>query len=225
MSSWPKSDPRRWLWQARCASSERRAGRSRSYDWMVAHPSITQGVQCQQETIYYRSLTADADLRRPTLGDVNEVVDSTAEDAVHQRVGALEHRPNHAHQSVSNNRKPRSRQLYQAIAKILVLVRRLWASFAVDEVPGGNHRRGRADATSSGSGWDRATLTTSAPGHPGNVGTAHMPRLFASERLSPRVPAPAAPQLPAQYAIRRDTSDESALSPRRSTPPANPAPR
>ena len=85
---------------------------------MVAHPSITQGVQCQQETIYYRSLTADADLRRPTLGDVNEVIDSTAEDAVHQRVGALDHRPNHAHQSVSNNRKPRSRQLYQAIAKI-----------------------------------------------------------------------------------------------------------
>jgi hypothetical protein len=50
MSSWPKSDPRRWLWQARRASLERRAGRSRFYDWMVAHPSITQGVQCQQET-------------------------------------------------------------------------------------------------------------------------------------------------------------------------------
>ena len=87
---------------------------------MVAHPSITQGVQCQQETIYYSTLTADADLRRPTRGDVNEVVDSMAEDAVHQRVGALEHRPNHAHQSVSNNRKSRSRQLYQVISKILV---------------------------------------------------------------------------------------------------------
>ena len=141
MSSWPKSDPRRWLWQARCASSERRAGRSRSYDWMVAHPSITQGVQCQQETIYYSTLTADADLRRPTRGDVNEVVDSMAEDAVHQRVGALEHRPNHAHQSVSNNRKSRSRQLYQVISKISS-VRRLWASLVVDELPGGNHRRG-----------------------------------------------------------------------------------
>jgi hypothetical protein len=48
-------------------------------------------------------------------------------------------------------------------------------------------------------------------------------RPFLSDRFSPRVPAPAAPPLPAQRAIRRDRSDESALSPRRSTPPANPA--
>ena len=62
-------------------------------------------------------------------------------------------------------------------------------------------------------------------GHTGNVATAYTSRPFLSERFSPRAPAPAAPPLPAQYAIRRDRSDESALSPRRSTPPANPAPR
>ena len=174
MSSWPKSDPRRWLWQARCASSERRAGRSRSYDWMVAHPSITQGVQCQQETIYYSTLTADADLRRPTRGDVNEVVDSMAEDAVHQRVGALEHRPNHAHQPVVEQQKIAESPALSGRLQDFSLVRRLWASLVVDELPGGNHRRGvlpqlaaaahmaRTDARPTAAGGDRAIRATSA---------------------------------------------------------------
>ena len=163
MSSWPKSDPRRWLWQARCASSERRAGRSRSYDWMAAHPSITQGVQCQQETIYYRSLTADADLGRPTRGDVNEVIDSMAGDAVHQRVGALEHRPNHAHQSVSNNRKPRSRQLYQAIAKISSP-----CSKALGQPRGRRGSRRQSSSRACRRNFQRQRV---GPGHADNVGT------------------------------------------------------
>jgi hypothetical protein len=55
-----------------------------------------------------------------------------------------------------------------------------------------------------------------APGHTGNVGAAHTSQPFASERFSPLAPAPAAPPLPAQYAIRRDRADESAPQPRRS---------
>ena len=55
-------------------------------------------------------------------------------------------------------------------------------------------------------------LLDELPGHTGNVGTAHTSRPFASERFSPRAPAPVAPPLPAQYAIRRDRSDENALS-------------
>ncbi len=58
-----------------------------------------------------------------------------------------------------------------------------------------------------------------------NVGAAHTSRPFASERFSPRAPAPVAPPLPAQHAIRRDRSDESALAPRRSKLPPTPRPR
>ena len=117
----------------------------------------------------------------------------------------------------SNDRNPWSRLLYQAIAKILVLVRRLWAGLVVDELPGGNHRRGRAGATPGGGAYGAYRCATNGgggwgPGHTGNVGAAHTSRPFASERFSPRAPAPAAPPLPAQYAIRRDKPDESALS-------------
>ena len=129
----------------------------------------------------------------------------------------------------SNDSNPRSRLLYQAVARISVLVRRLWASLVFDGLAGGNHRRERAGATLGGGAW-RVQMRDQrrrrvGPGHTGNVGAAHTSRPFASERFSPRAPAPAAPPLPAQYAIRRDRSDESALSPRRSTLPPKPAPR
>ena len=46
----------------------------------------------------------------------------------------------------SNDRNPRSRLLYQAVARISGLVRRRWANLVVDVLPGGNHRRERAGA-------------------------------------------------------------------------------
>ena len=69
-------------------------------------------------------------------------------------------------------------RLMPAIAKILVLARRLWAGLVFDGLISGNHRRGRAGATpgcgaygayrcaaNRGGGW--------GPGHTGNVGAAH----------------------------------------------------
>jgi hypothetical protein len=68
-----------------------------------------------------------------------------------QRVGTFEHPHPIARASLlSNYENPWSRMLYQAIAKISVLVRRLWDSLAVDELAGGDHRRGRAGATPGG---------------------------------------------------------------------------
>jgi hypothetical protein len=77
----------------------------------------------------------------------------------------------------------------------------------------------RIDARpTAAAGGDLATGATSAP-------RIRCDLSRDCESFSPRGPAPVAPPLPAQSAIRRDRSDESALSPRRSTPPANPAPR
>jgi hypothetical protein len=109
--------------------------------------------------------------------------------------------------------------LCQAAAKILVLVRRLWDSLAVDELPGGDHRRGlparlpaahmaRTDARpTAAAGGDRATRATSRP--------------FASGRFSLRAPAPVAPPLPAQYATRRDSWSGSAATRSISTESSN----
>ena len=105
---------------------------------------------------------------------------------------------------------------YQAVARISVLVRRRWAGLAVDELPGGNHRRERAGATPGGGAYGAYRCATNGggwgPGHMGNVGAAHTSRLFASGRFSPRAPAPVAPPLPARRAIQRDRPDENAPS-------------
>jgi hypothetical protein len=120
----------------------------------------------------------------------------------------------------SNDSNPRSRRLYQAVAKILVLVRRLGLCRVFDGLASGNHRRGYAGATPG-----RGTYGTYRCAI--NGGGGHTSRPFASGRFSPRAPAPAAPQPPAQPATRRDNPDETAPSCRcrRSTPPANPVPR
>ena len=114
-----------------------------------------------------------------------------------------------------------------AVAKISlsVLVRRLWACLVVDELPGGNHRRGRAGATPGGGAYGAYRCATNGgggwgPGHTGNVGAAHTSRPFASERFSPRAPAPAAPPLPARRATHRSKPDGSARESRRSMFPS-----
>jgi hypothetical protein len=118
--------------------------------------------------------------------------------------------------------------LYQGVAKILVLVRRLRASLAVDEVPSGNHRRKRPGATLGG-GYGAYRCATGiggrGPGHTGNLGTAHTSRPFASERFSRRAPAPGAPPLRARTSTQCDKRDGTALSPRRSKLPPTPRPR
>ena len=50
-------------------------------------------------------------------------------------------------------RNPRSRPLYQAVARISALVRRLRAGIVPDELPGGDHRRGRDGATCGGGAY------------------------------------------------------------------------
>ena len=117
----------------------------------------------------------------------------------------------------SNDGNLLSRQPCQAVAEISVLVRRLRVDLMFDGLGRGNHRRGRAAATPSGSAYGAYRCATNGgggwgPGHTGNVGITHASRPFASERFSPRAPAPVAPPLPAQYAIRRDNPDENAPS-------------
>lgn len=153
---------------------------------------------------------------------------AAGESLAQQHVGKFT-RPYHARQPVVERRKSAESQALPGRSVDISPCSKGWAGLVVDGLASGNHRRGRAGATlgdvygayrcatNSGGGW--------GPGHTGNVGTAHTSRLFASGRFSPRAPAPVAPPLPAQYAIRRDRSDGTALSPRRSTPPANPAPR
>jgi hypothetical protein len=61
--------------------------------------------------------------------------------------------PNSALRSSARRRRstnPRSRLLYQAVVRLLVLVRRRWAGLVCDQLPDGNHRRGRACATRGG---------------------------------------------------------------------------
>ena len=65
---------------------------------------------------------------------------------------------------------------YQAVAGISLLVRRLWSSHVLDQLPGGDHRRERAGATS-------------AP--------AHTSRVSLLKGSSSRAPAPASRRLPA----------------------------
>ena len=116
--------------------------------------------------------------------------------------------------------------------RIVDLARRLNCTLGCAGMPSDDNCRRQDHEPRRGDGaWGAYRCATNGggggygPGHTGNDGTAHTSQLFASESFSPRDPAPAAPPLPAQYAIRRDKSDESAISPRRSTPPANPAPR
>ena len=108
-----------------------------------------------------------------------------------------------------------------AIAWISGLVRRLWAGLVLNGLTRQsssracwrNPRRRRIwrvqSATNGGGGWGRATGATSHTSPP-----------FASERFNPRAPAPVAPPLPAQPAIRRSTRRENGPSLRRSPPPA-----
>jgi hypothetical protein len=96
---------------------------------------------------------------------------------------------------------------------------------AVDQLPGGNHRRGRAGATPGGGAYGAYRMRDQrrrgvGPGNTDDVGAAHTSRPFASERFSPRALVPAAPLLPAQPAIRRNTRRENGPSLRRSPPPA-----
>ena len=70
------------------------------------------------------------------------------------------------------------------VARNSVHVRRLWAGLAVDELPSGNHRRGRAGATPGGGAYGAYRCATNGgggwgPGHTGNVGAAHTSRPFA----------------------------------------------
>jgi hypothetical protein len=120
-----------------------------------------------------------------------------------QRLGAFENHLLMRTSPSSNDSNSRSRRLYQAVAKISVLVRRRWTRYKCATNGGGDV----------------------GPGHTGNVGTAHSSRI--SGRFSPPALAPAAPPLPAQPAIRRDRPDENAPSRlyRRSKPPPTPRPQ
>ena len=81
------------------------------------------------------------------------------------------------------------------IARNSVHVRRLWAALAVDELPGGNHRRDVPCATRGDSAYRAYGRTTSGgggwgPGHTGNVGAAHRSRPFALLRkIQPSSPS------------------------------------
>jgi hypothetical protein len=114
-------------------------------------------------------------------------------------------RPYHARASLSSNASnPRGRRLCQAVTRISVLVRRHWASLAVDELPGGNHRRGRAGATSGNGAYVAYKFATDGgggwrPGHTGSIGAAHRSRPFAVLRKA----QPASPS-----ACRADASCE-----------------
>ena len=123
----------------------------------------------------------------------------------------------------------RSRQLCQACCEEFSPGSKLRAGLVVDGFSR-NHRRGRAGATlggggaygayrcaTNGGGGDRATRATAAP---------RIRRDFSLRKgstLEPqRLPRR---RLPAPSATQRSKPDGTALSPRRSTPPANPAPR
>jgi hypothetical protein len=144
------------------------------------------------------------------------------ESFAQQCVGTFEHPPTARASPSWNDSNPRSRRLCQTVAMILDFVRRSWAKLVFDELPSGNHRREREGATRGGGAYGAYKFATKGgggwgPGHADNVATTSRP--IASARFSPRAPAPAAPPLTAQYAIRRDRSDENSPSPRCSKPP------
>ena len=62
-----------------------------------------------------------------------------------------------------------------------------------DELPGGNHRRGRAGATRGGGAYGAyrcgPTAAGGGPGHTGNVGAAHTSRPFAFRKVQPSSPS------------------------------------
>ena len=151
-------------------------------------------------------------------------------EKISQRVGAFEHRPLYCARQPIVERPSRESpafapDFFSPCSKALAWPHVRWSyprqssSRACTVANSRRRAYGASDARpTAAAGGERATRAMSAPRDTSS-------RPFASERFSPRALAPAAPPLPARYAIRRDRSDESALSPRRSTLPANPAPR